>query len=99
MRPVVDVSLRSGVLPVAMLLAAFACQAGGAGGKTVSGTSGGSSNGSGATSSLGTGGDIVVDPGNSGGMAPSLDGTIMSDSRTPVTGSGATKELKLTLPP
>lgn len=96
MRSMLVLSVRSGVLPLGMLLAAVACQAS-SGGSTNHGR-----NGQGASSSNGAdgpalGGSLNLPVGNGGTNGNSLDGSISSDSGGEITVDGASKDVHLTL--
>lgn len=97
MRSLLDVSIRSGLLPASMILLSVACQAGSDGG-----TAGGKSDGQGATSSTGAtanlGGSLNL-PGNDGGSSgtDTYQGSIDSDQGAEITVHGEPKDVKLTL--
>jgi hypothetical protein len=95
MRSLIDVSLRSGVMPASLLVFAIACQAGG-GGSTNNKGSGATSHG--ASSSIGggptLGGSINLPV---GGPDSAGNGSITSDSGAEITVSGAVADVHLTL--
>lgn len=98
MRSLLDVSIRSGLLPASMILLSVACQASG-GGSPVAGTgnsSQGATSSTGATSNLGGSLDL---PGKNGGSGSSdtYDGTIDSDAGASITVTGEPKDVHLTL--
>lgn len=96
MRALLDVSIRSGLLPASMVLLAVACQASGSGGSNA----GKGGNAQGATSSTGAGpslGGSLDLPGSGGSSTDSYNGTIDSDSGAEVTVNGEPKDVHLTL--
>jgi len=103
MRAILDVSIRSGLLPASMLLLAVACQA--SSGGTTSGVNGNGAQGQGATSSTGAGpslggGSLSLPTtggtgGNTGGTAYS--GKIKSDAGANITVGGESKDVHLQL--
>jgi hypothetical protein len=97
MRSLLEVSVRSGLLPASMLLMAVACQAS-SGGSSNHGTG---ANGVGATSSTGgspsLGGALNLPIGGTTSTVNTYDGTINSDSGAQITVGGVTKDVHLTL--
>jgi hypothetical protein len=95
MRSLLDVSIRSGLLPASMLLLAAACQAS-SGGSTADASG---ANGHGAASNTGgspsLGGSLSLNGGTKG--VDTYDGQIKSDSGAQITVSGETKDVHLTL--
>jgi hypothetical protein len=98
MRSIVDVAIRSGLLPASMLLAAaVACNA--SSGGSTNHASGSGANGHGASANLGgspsLGGSLSL-----GGMTNTMDtyrGTLESDAGMQITVAGETKDVHLTL--
>jgi hypothetical protein len=95
MRSIVELSVRTGLLPASMLLLGLACSAGGSGSKNDHG-----GNGSGASSSTGgngSGNDLNLPLGASDNGGNMLMGSITSDSGAEITVNGDPKEVHLEL--
>jgi hypothetical protein len=96
MRSLLDVSIRSGLLPASMLLMAVACQAS-SGGSTNDGSGAkghAASSSSGGSPSLGGSLNLV---GGTNGSVDTYNGQIKSDSGTQITVTGENKDVHLTL--
>jgi hypothetical protein len=98
MRSLLDLSIRSGLLPASMLLAAVACQASN-GGSTNSHGSG--ANGQGASSSIGgspnIGGDLNLPVGATNSVVDTYDGKLTSDAGEQITVTGQNMDVHLSL--
>jgi hypothetical protein len=97
MRSLLDVSIRSGLLPASMLLLSVACQASNGGGVN---RGSGASTGQGATLSTGgspsLGGSLSLG-GNTAGHVDTYEGKLTSDAGEQVTVAGENKDVHLTL--
>ena len=98
MRSLLDLSIRSGLLPACMVLTAVACQASNGGSTNQQGSG---ANGHGATSSTGgspsLGGSLNLPLGGTTGTVDTYDGKLMSDAGEQITVAGENKDVHLTL--
>ena len=96
MRSLLDVSIRSGLLPACMLLSAVACQAskGGSTNHTTGATGQGASSSIGGGPSLG--GSLSLNGGTTG-VVDTYNGSLTADVGDQITVSGETKDVHLTL--
>src|SRR5258708_6019266 len=94
MRSLLDVSVRSGLLPASILLLAVACQASNGGSTTHGSGANGATSNSGGSPNLG---GLHLPMGGTRATPNTYDGAINSDCGAQITVTGANKDVHLTL--